>query len=274
MATSSSIIDLDFARRLERAEGMANVACIEARRAMVPNSQATWTEVAGTLAMFDQPESPLTQTFGLGTSNAISDDDLDHLEQFFGSRGADVHHEVCPLVEPSLQRRLSDRGYHPIEWSNVLRRPLDNGGEWQMPIDPRLRTRKIDVAESEDWASVATLGWSDEPLPAEFMRETFLMLAQRKGSLCFVADWEGTPIATASLFVFDRIALMAGASTIPTARRRGAQRALFAARMKYALDQGCEWAVVVTVPGSTSDRNAQSSGFQNCYTRTKWRLKK
>lgn len=269
---SPRIVDLDLARRIERAEGKANASCVEYRRDSNPAVGACWIEHQGTLAMFDGPESPLTQTFGLGMSGPISDDDLQLLEQFFISRGAAVHHEVCPLVDAAVQSKLVERGYRPIEWSNVLRRELQTAQNDAPAVDSRLRVRQIQPTESEAWSEVAMRGWNESPLPSEFMRETFLMLARREGSLCFVAEWEQTPIATASLFIADRIALFAGASTIPEARRRGAQRALFAARLQYARREGCELAVVVAVPGSASDRNAQASGFLTAYTRTKWCL--
>ena len=58
--------DIDLARRLERAEAQGNVNFVEARAAAFPDRGATWLEVAGTYAMFDGVDSPVTQTFGLG----------------------------------------------------------------------------------------------------------------------------------------------------------------------------------------------------------------
>lgn len=65
-------VDLTLARQLERAEAMANAASVESRRAVQPDIGAEWIEVAGVYAMFDGPESPLTQTFGLGISIRFS----------------------------------------------------------------------------------------------------------------------------------------------------------------------------------------------------------
>ena len=58
-------VDVALARRLERAEGMANAAAVESRRTMQPETGAEWTEIAGVYAMFDGPDSPITQTFGI-----------------------------------------------------------------------------------------------------------------------------------------------------------------------------------------------------------------
>ena len=44
--------------------------------------------------------------------------------------------------------------------------------------------------------------------------------------MCFVAEWDGQPIAAAALAMHDGVALLAGASTDPAFRGRGAQAAL------------------------------------------------
>ncbi len=266
------IIDLELARRLELAEGMANVACVEARRKLQPQSAAAWTEIAGTLAMFDVPDSPLTQTFGLGTLRDPTLDELTELESFFFSRGASVDHEVCPLVNQEFLRLLSQRGYQPIEWTDVMLRSLDPTEDFSEYQSPNLSVRLIEPNEKETWARLAAQGWSQDPQFAEFIFDLSRIVAGRDGSLCFIAELNGKPIATGGLFIHERIALLAGASTIPEARRRGAQRALFGSRLQFAAKIGCDLAVVVALPGVSSHKNAQKSGFQTVYTRTKWKL--
>lgn len=269
---SVPIVDLDLARRLERAEGMANVACVQARAKLDPACHAQWIEVAGTLAMFDGPSSPLTQTFGLGINQIPSDEELTAIESFFKDRNAAVDHEVCPLVDQEFMRSLARRGYQPIEWSDVMIRPLDAGENFSDVQLPDLIIRLIETNERESWARLAARGWSQDPQFADFIFDLSRIVAAREGSLCFIAELAGQPIATGGLFVHDPVALLAGASTVPEARRRGAQRKLFSSRLHFAANNGCNLAVVVALPGSSSHRNAQKSGFQTAYTRTKWRL--
>jgi hypothetical protein len=38
------------------------------------------------------------------------------------------------------------------------------------------------------------------------------------------------------------------------------------------VEHGCDLAMIVTVPGSGSQRNAEREGFRVAYTRVKWRL--
>ncbi len=87
----------------------------------------------------------------------------------------------------------------------------------------------------------------------------------------YLVEHEGVPIATGSLGVHDGVALLAGASTIPSARGRGAQSVLLARRLVDARARGCELAMIVASVGTQSQRNAERSGFGVAYTRTKWK---
>ena len=69
--------DLVLSKRLERAEGHACVQYAEARRRLFPDSDAEWIECAGTYAVFDGIESPVTQTFGLALFEELSPASLD-----------------------------------------------------------------------------------------------------------------------------------------------------------------------------------------------------
>jgi hypothetical protein len=42
--------------------------------------------------------------------------------------------------------------------------------------------------------------------------------------------------------------------------------------MRYAFEHRCDLAMMVALPGSDSQRNAERRGFQVAYTRTKWQL--
>ena len=88
----------------------------------------------------------------------------------------------------------------------------------------------------------------------------------------FFAEVDGKRAATGAINIHGDIALMAGASTVPQARGRGAQQSLLAYRFHCAAQQGCTLAQMGAVPGSASQRNAERNGFQIAYTRIKWKL--
>lgn len=263
--------DLELARRLEHTEARANRDFIEARTKAFPAWGAEWIEVAGTYAMFDNPSSPLTQTFGLGVFEPLDAEHLDALEQFFTQRGADVFHEVCPLADPSAFALLSERDYKPIEFSNVLYRPITTDLRLDAPRNEQIRARRVRADEVDLWAQTQCEGWSEFTEVADFLRDLGHVTA-RSNALLFLAELDGQTIAAGALSINGEIALCAGASTIPRARRQGAQNALLEERLRHAATLGCTIGMMVTQPGSGSQRNAERHGFRIAYTRTKWHL--
>ena len=263
--------DLELARRLEGTEARSNAGFVEARAKAFPNLGAQWIEVGGTFAMFDGPGSPITQTFGLGMFEPPSAAHFDRLEQFFLERGADVFHEVCPLADPTTFALLSERGYKPIEFSNVLYRPISADLRLDAARNEQIRVRRIRDDEVDLWAQTMFEGWSEFTEVADFLRDLGHVSA-RSRSLPFLAELDGKQIAAGALSINDDVALLAGASTIPTARRQGAQNALLEERLRYAATRGCNVGMMVTLPGSGSQRNAERHGFRVAYTRTKWVL--
>jgi hypothetical protein len=268
----TSFSDLALAQRLERTEGQSNAAFVEARAQLFPASGAQWIAAAGAYAMFDGAGSPLTQTFGLGMFQPLEAADLDGIENFFRERQSPVFHEVSPLADATVLALLNERGYRPIEFTSVMRRPLRPGVQLANPVNERLKVRLISTEEADQelWAQTATAGWSEFTDVADFILELSRIGVKRPGAPSFLAELDGQPIATGGLFIHDGVALLAGASTIPAGRKQGAQLALLESRLQYAAAQGCELAMMCALPGSSSQRNAERQGFRIAYTRIKW----
>lgn len=263
--------DIDLAQRLERTEARSNADFVEARAKAFPDRGACWIEVAGAYAMFDGAGSPLTQTFGLGVFRPVTNEDMDQLEDFFRSRGAEVFHEVSPIADNSVFTHFNERGYKPVEFSSVLYRPIDTELRLGSARNEEIDVRLIEKDEVELWADTAFAGWSEFTEVADFMRELADVTAHSK-ALSFIAELDGKPIATGALSIAGDVALLAGASTVPDARRQGAQFALLEERLRYAASRGCSVAMMAAQPGSGSQRNAERNGFRIAYTRTKWGL--
>ncbi len=263
--------DLNLSRRLERAEARGNAEFVEARAAVEPASGARWIDVAGCYAMFDGAESPLTQTFGLGLFEAASDADFKRLEEFFEERAAPVYHEVSPLADPTTFMLLNGRGYEPFEFTSVMFRPLAMSMSTAAPRDSGVSVRVVEPGEHELWAQTAARGWSEFEELSDFMLGLSRVSAKRADALSFLAELDGRAVAAGALSIWEGVALLAGASTVPEARRRGAQLALLDARLAYAAEHGCDLAMMCALPGSASQRNAERQGFRIAYTRIKWR---
>jgi hypothetical protein len=263
--------DVELARRLEHAEAQGNAGFVEARAKAFPDLGAQWTEIAGAYAMFDAPGSPVTQTFGLGMFEPVTAEHMEEIEQFFQERGAGVFHEVCPMADPTVFALFNERNYRPIEFSNVLFRPISVDLKLGAARNEAVKVRLIRDDEVDLWAETAFEGWSEFTEVADFLRDLGQVTARSK-ALSFLAELDGKPIATGSLSLTNDVALLAGASTIPTARRQGAQFALLEERLRYGAAHGCTIAMMVAQPGSASQRNAERHGFRIAYTRTKWQL--
>jgi len=264
--------DVPLARRIERTEGLACSQSAEARARLSPASGACWIEVAGARAVFDGPTSPVTQTFGLGLFDPVGAADLERIEAFFRERGAPVLHEVSPLADPALVALLNERGYQPFEFTSVLYRSIQNGHATAgAPVNGSLHIRQIDTDDGELWARTAAAGWSDYEGLGEFLLDVGRVNVETADCRLYLAELQGRPIATAALRMHDGVAFLAGASTIPDGRRRGAQLALLDRRLSDAAADGCDIAMMGALPGSGSQRNAERHGFRIAYTRVKWR---
>lgn len=266
--------DRELSQKLERTEARANVDFVKARAAMFPESGAEWMEAVGAYAMFDGIESPLTQTFGLGVFDEVTETDLEVIERFFKERRAPIFHEVSPLADASVFELLNGRGYQPIEFTSVMFRPIEAEINFDVPLNPKITTRIIEAGEEKIWARTSADGWATEMEGlAEFMYEFGQVGARCAGAKPFIAEIDNQPIAAGALFIYDGAALLAGASTVPDGRRQGAQSALLEARLRYAAEHGCTIAMMGASPGSQSQRNGEKNDFRIAYTRTKWQLK-
>jgi GNAT superfamily N-acetyltransferase len=267
------VANLELARHLERAEALANAEFVKARAVAFPEVGCETIEVAGALAMYDGVDSPCTQTFGLGLFDPVTTADMERVEQFFHRRGATSFHEVCPLAPSEFIELLNQRKYHPFEFSNVLFQSIEPRPTRPSQIANSLAVRITGRGEDGLWARTAAEGWRDAaPQYVDYILNLEHVSQHRPQTHNFLVEKAGEPIAAGALCVFDGVALLAGACTIPKWRNQGAQRALLAHRLQFATDQGCNLAMMVAAPGTASQRNAERAGFRIAYTRIKWRL--
>lgn len=258
-------MDLDLAKRLERTEGMICSSYVEPRNRLA-NVGAAFRDFDGTCAVFDGVGSPLTQTFALGLFSPVGDAELAAIEAWFVERGEGANHEVSPFAGVETLQAMVARGYKPIEMSTVLVQPT---AERAIATNHRVRVIDPDV-DGVVWADTAMAGWASDPAFAPVMRAIVDTNVANRSMTHYLVERDGEPVATGSLGIHGDVALLAGASTIPSARGQGAQAALLAQRLTDARARGCTTAMMVANVGSTSQRNAEKSGFRVAYTRTKW----
>jgi len=260
--------DLPLAQRLEGHDARGNAACMEAYARFYPDVGALALPVSGGYAMYAGVDSPLTQAMGLGMSRPVSAADLDRMETFYRDRGTAVHIELCPLADPSLIALLNERGYRVEEYSNVLARPLDSY-ELEAPIRSEAQVYVPSGNEVELWARTVVEGCAEDAAEASSLLPLFLTFSRMPAATCFLAGLDGQPAGGGVVSTDGGVAALFGAGTRPAFRNRGVQTALLRARLAFAVEAGCDVAMIVTLPGSTSQRNAERQGFRVMYTRSK-----
>jgi GNAT superfamily N-acetyltransferase len=262
------ILELELAREIELAEAAAAVGCAEMMKAVRADSVGAVERIAGGYAVYCGPGNPVTQAVALGLSGPVSAEEFDRLEAFYFSRDEPVRVETCPMADASLTAHFHERGYHVTEFSNMMVRPVRSGANW----DPSrgLEIRRASADELDLWVMTVAQGFAENYPVTQELLSVMKMFALGKGTECYLARIEGRVAGGATLAVRGRIAGLFGASTLPEFRKRGVQTALLEARLKRAVEAGCELAMSIALPGSSSQRNITRQGFQTLYTRVKF----
>jgi GNAT superfamily N-acetyltransferase len=269
-------VSASMARRIERAEASLVDEGASAAAAARGDRRIFVHRLNGGVAAFTDDGSPFNKVAGLGFDGVPSSDHLDRIEAEFAVRQAPVQFEISTLADPDLFRALTRRGYELVGFENVLARPL---APLERAADTESSIRVSLVAPHENAA------WLDAIITAFLQPDTFdgpaghesfdratlervytdtfrapsfeRLLARRAGDIA----------GGASVRVFEGIAQLCGAATLPAHRRKGVQSALLQYRLEMAASRGCDLAIVTTQPGSKSQQNVQRFGFALLYAR-------
>jgi GNAT superfamily N-acetyltransferase len=261
------IIDKAFARRLEACEEMPQVLYARVFQKTRPEIGAAEEEICGGHMVFAGLGSPIGRATGVGLNQPLTSHDLDQIEQFYRERGAPSQVDLTPLHDPQLFELFKDRGYAIAELNNVLYRKLDDLHEPSLP-SANVEIRRSPAEESDLTGAIVESAFFPGGAPEAF-RGLIAPLYQMESALAFVATVEGKPVACGTGIVIPehRVFALCGAGTLAAYRGRGLQTALLQARISAALKAGCEYAVVVTQGGSSSQRNVERLGFRVAYSK-------
>jgi len=262
-----------LAARIERAECRLLVDGASACERRRPGAGVFTMPLAGGVATFTGEGSPLNKVAGLGFGGTLDEGELAAVERAFAQRESPVQCEVSCLGDPAVGALLTRRGYTLQGFENVLGRAL--------PVEPAAASAGVAVSPSpegelREWLDVVVTGFaspdaqgvaSHESFPREALEGVMGDLAAADGFARYLARRNGAVAGGASLRLFEGVAQLCGAATLPEHRRQGVQSALLAARLEIAGRSGCDVAVVTTQPGSKSQENVQRQGFELLYTR-------
>ena len=236
---------------------------------LLAGSASAVERIGSGCAVFAGKGSPLTHACGLGLAGPVSDAEIERMEEFFFSQGANSSVEVNPLADATLREALDRRGYRLSEFENVLVRVLElppEGGSYSPPV----QVSRCLPQQQDLWALLTARGFfdRDEVTAEELAIGSMLFHA----SQCFLAAVDGIPAGTAAMAIFSGAATCFADSTIPAMRGRGVQAALIRERLRDAGGRGCDLATACTAPGTQSQRNYERQGFQVAYTKAgMWR---
>lgn len=259
-------VDKAFARRLESVEEMPQVFYARAFQKTRPEVGAAEEKICGGHMVFAGLGSPIGRATGVGLDRSLTADDLDRIEQFYRERKAPSQVDLCPLHGPEIFELFKDRGYSIAELNNVLYRKLDPAEQFPGPAGCTIR--RSPPEEAEITGAIVESAFFPDGAPEPF-RGLIAPLYQMEGALAFVATIDDKPVACGTGLVIPqhKVFALCGAGTLAAFRGRGLQTALLRARMSAAAQAGCEYAVVVTQGGTTSQRNAERLGFKVAYSK-------
>ena len=260
-------VDKAFARRLESVEEMPQVMYARTFQKTRPEIGAAEEEICGGHMIFAGLGSPIGRATGVGLDREFTAADLDRVEEFYRAHKAPSQVDLCPMHEPAVFELFKERGYAIAELNNVLFRKLD-AQETFPPPPARCEIRPSRQEEADTAGAIVESAFFPDGAP-EAYRGLVAPFYQMERALAFVASVEGKLVACGTGLVIPehRVFALCGAGTLAEFRGRGLQTALLRARMAAAVQAGCEFAVVVTNGGTTSQRNAERLGFRVAYSK-------
>lgn len=276
-----------LARRIELAEGRLAADFGELARRWCDD--VLIAPIGGTFAVFAGPREPFNKLAGLGFGEPVDEDALERIEREFDARDAPLQVELASLADNTIAPTLARRGYELVNFENVLGFPLTisrrggvrgtetRGGAGEDRAEGQIVVTEAEPAETADWIDAVVTGFatpdtfdgpqSHETFPREALERVFGGLGEVRGFRRYLARRGGEIAGGGAIRIFEGLAQLSGAATLPEHRRRGVQSALLQARLLDAARAGCDLAVVTTQPGSKSQENVQRAGFELLYTR-------
>jgi len=258
-------VDRSLARQLEMCHAWRCVHYSRAQAQLHPECGVRIETTCGGQAIFAGMTSPLNRVVGMGFDRPVNLDDLECVEAFFSFKNTTPRIDICPLTDPTLLETLRQKNYSIEAFQNILIYPLSEVHAFQMPNG--IDVRPSPPEEANLWILTTAQGFEGNEIPSQDALNVLAPNFHAANGTCFMA-WVGdTPAGGGGMYTHEGIVEFGGASTRVAYRRRGIQTALIYARLKAAQERGNRLAMVITEPGTNSQRNLEKIGFQLAYTK-------
>jgi GNAT superfamily N-acetyltransferase len=258
--------DSRLAYRLELAHAWRGVRYVEAAARLFPTRNCVALAVGGGFALYAGPGSPVSRALALGMERSLSPDDLDQVQRFYNQHRAAARLDLCPLADPSLLELLGQRGYTVQGVYSVLAYPLtDQDLSFEAPEG--VRVAQAAAEDVELWLHTVAQGFSSEEVPPADVLEMIAPTFRSENTASYLAWVDGAPAGGAAMVRHESGVELGSDSTRCEYRGRGVQQALIRFRLAAAMQAGCDLAMILTSPGTASQRNAERLGFRLMYTK-------
>jgi hypothetical protein len=224
---------------------------------------------ATALMMSNVDIGDFNRVFGVGIDEPATESALDEIMALYAPAGNAFIVSVDPAARPAeLVTWLEARGLTHV--GNIARFYRDAALPPDIATD--LRIESIGPERAGDWAEVGLAAFGMPPM----LKPWAASLIGRPNWLNYLAFDGDRPVAIASLRVQDGIGWLGNGATLPSHRRRGAQGALMARRIRDGVEQmHCEWFVTETDEDTPDNPNPSyhnmvRTGFELAYLRANY----
>lgn len=134
-----------------------------------------------------------------------------------------------------------------------------------------LVVRQVGPERGPDFAAIVVPAFDMQPVSLPVVA----LVPGVENKVAFMSFDGERPAGTGAIYLDGTMAALDWGATHPDFRRRGGQTAVLAARIRYALDRGCDLICTMTgeaVPGDPqhSYSNIRRNGFEEAYLRENW----
>jgi GNAT superfamily N-acetyltransferase len=209
----------------------------------------------------------LDYALGVGTTRALRADDLQIVDEFYGSRGLASRLELHPLAAERDAKLVARWGYRLERRVVMLEREI--GPEPRASTPHAVETL---TGRKAEWIEVVSAGLADAvPFDErERLRRTTSVCASAASTLVGVRI-DGRLAGGGALGVTGDAAFLFCAATLPEFRRQGIYAALIAARLAIGRSRGATFAFMTAPPDSAALAGALAGGFAATYVRDRLR---
>ncbi len=212
------------------------------------------------------PVAFFNRVIGLGIQQPATEALVDEIIAFYSQYAVPWAISLSPLAKPSdTADWLAARGFKRAgSLAKMIR-----GSEPPPTIETDLRVARVDSRNAAQFADVNRRAFE---MPQWYAAMVEVML-QQEGVYGYIAYDGDEPAGSGLLVVSGEVGGLYSGATLPAYRRRGAQGAIMAQRIRDGLDLGCRWFSTETdaetqQSPNPSYHNMLRTGFELAYLRS------